>query len=511
MAAHQNGVNRLQVAERDAERLVGRLGPNQVGSVIAMGAEPRLVLAESGDRGALVGAIKRLRPELVAPNAFAALSLAASLARPGVPTQAVLLTTRQSGIDGSPVALPFPLRIVRLGGQVRDLGIVAFRAAEQSGHTAAIVRVANFGARRAAANLDLDIDGILADVRILSVAPGSQRTLSWDNLPSGAHLLRAHLTLRDDMTPDKTAWAVVPPAGVSRVLLVSHGDYFLQTALALQPAVHLTTISPAAYRSPGAGQFDLVIFDGYLPPFLPRADTLFVDPPRGGAGPLRFGAFRPGGTMSGVRGTGPSWLLGPAGVGDGHVARARAVTLPSGLHPVITAARTTLLAAGTWKGRRMAVVTFNLQESDWPLQLSYPLVMGNLLTYLAPGLPIGTVNAASGQAIPLHPAAGVRQVQIARPDGRIDILNRPFPDFRDTSLPGVYTLRETGPVRETLRFAVNFFRPLQRDMTGPSVLNYGRLQGTKVRQEPLMAGFGPPFAVLALAFLLTEWWFAYRG
>jgi Ca-activated chloride channel family protein len=524
MQAHDVAPSRFAVALAHVHNLARELGSGNVMSVIGMGAEPHLVIAQSDDQGAIAHAIDELHVGVSPPNFLSALSLAASLARSGQNTRIVVLTSRDSGIDGLPIGLPYSVEIVRIGGQLHDLGITAFSAAHVGVHTVAVLRVSNFGTQTTHSDLQLFVgegsiskEPLLADVRPLTVSPGREQTLFWTNLPANVRWLRAHLTVRDDFSADKTAWTIVPLTTIHYVLLVTKGDYFLQTALSSDPALRLTTAQPSVYTSVIAQRYDLVIFDGWLPPALPATSTLLVSPPSGRVGPVRFGDDQIVGPVSAASGLAASTgntvaaLLHYVDLSDVHILRARAVTLPGWMQPIVVSGTQTLVAAGDNGTTRVALFTFNLPESDWPLRVSFPIFIQNLLQYLTPGLVLGSPNVTAGQALTLLPRPGTRAVEIVRSDGIIDHLQPPFPPFTDTTRPGLYTLRTVGGARQTtMTFAVNFFPARATPATGPEVLWFGHAHSGSMRAVTVPITIAWVFGLLALALLTTEWWFAFR-
>jgi Ca-activated chloride channel homolog len=503
---------RFAAALKRAHTIANDLGSGNVMSVIGMGAQPHLAIGESTDAGAISRAIDSLRVSASPPNVLGAMSLAASLARSGTSTRAIVLTSRDSGITGLPLQVPFEVDVIRLGGRLRDLGITAFAASAAGGHTSAVLRVSNFGGRTATSDLDLYVDGRIADVRPLSIAAGREQNLFWTTLPGGATRLQARLARRDDIDADKSAWAVVPGSIGRRVLLVCNGDYFLQTAFALDPTVTLSTVTPAAYSPTLASGNDLVVFDGSLPATLPATSTLLVGPTKGHTGALRFGAEQPVGTMAPFTTTGePGAVLQHVDLGDVHIARARSVTLPDWLQPVVVSGGTPLVAVGDNGHGRLAVLPFNLQESDWPLRISFPIMLHNLLQYLTPSLALGAGNLVAGQPVKLSPAAGTREIRITRPDGAVDTQRPPFAPYTGTERSGIYMARAIGgPTHATAAFAVNFFPARAAAATGAAEIRLGAsTQGsTHVVSVPVSVAW--TFGLLALAILSLEWWYAFR-
>jgi hypothetical protein len=495
-------------------------------SVIGMSAQPHLAIAESGDQGAIGRAIDGLRVGVDQPNFLDSLSLAASLARSGQNTRVVVLTSRDSGIASLPLQVGFPVDIERIGSQLHDLGITAFRASQGSSAVDAVARVSNFGSQTARSDLELFADGQLADVRPLSVGAHRDQNLFWTNLPDGVQRLELRLTHRDDVGTDKTAWAVVPAEATRRVLLVSSGDFFLEAALVDDPSVKATLVPPFLYSAEMARRYDLVIFDRFLPPTLPGGSALLVAPPAGRAGPLRFGRNLPTGavqasllqaTAASSTTTGsPGSLLKYVDLSDVHVAQARSVSLPGWLQPLAVSGGHTILAAGERGNARLGLVSFDLQRSDWPLRISFPIMLQNLLHYLAPGLTLGATNVTTGQAVAFFPPPGTRELKVVRSDGVAHYLRTPFPPFTATSRPGLYTVQAVAAPGsaaggEAASFAVNFFPARPAPASGPAILHLGHVQAGKTLTASVPVSVSWIFVLLALAILGAEWWIAFRG
>jgi hypothetical protein len=532
MAAHDVSPSRLDVALAQTHQLAHNLVPGEVMSVIAMGRQPSLVVANSDDPNLIDRAVDTLQPgqspDLApTPNFLAALSLASSLARSADgrsrSARIVVFTSRDSGISGLPAPVPVPAQIVRIGGRLHDLGITSFQATRAGGHVQALLGVHNFGGGVAGSDVDLIVDGQLADVRPVRLHPGQEQDLIWKDLPPSVTALQALVTRRDDLDLDKTAYAVVPPKPGRHVLLVSDGNYFLQTALAVDPSVKLDLTQPRLYTPGLARDYDIVVFDGVLPRTLPANSTLLVDPPKGHVGDLGFGdAVIPGSVNLVTPGGLPQLgsIVRYSDFSDVHVAVARRASLPVWLQPLVVGAAsgrrpydTPLIAAGDAGTARLALINFDLEKSDWPLRVSFPVTMQNLLHYLTPGLALGASNVMAGQAVPLFPDASAHLIVVRGPSGRVDRLRPPFVAFLDTNRPGLYSLQEVGgPAGASARFAVNVFHPRTGSANGPQVLTVGKSKhaGSVQQVIDVPVNLDWAFGLAALALLMAEWWFALR-
>lgn len=506
--------SRFAAAQSQARELAAQLSAGSVMSVVGMGVQPHLVVAESADRGAIDRGIDALRPGSGLPNVSAALSLAASLSRDAARTSVIILTSRDSGVRPPSTSLPFPLEIVRFGGRLRDVAITSFSAAQVRGHTEATLTVRNLGFDRAESDLDLFADNQLADVRPLSINSGQQQTLVWTGLPGGLERMHAALTRRDDVRMDKDAYFVIPSPLRRSILLVTQGNPWLRASLGLNGSFSVTTVLPAAYAFANPDSYDLVVYDGFLPRALPAVPALIVAPPAGRVDGLGFRASvaSAGATPQAVSLPGTlSGMLQYVDLSDVHISRLRFTRLPSWMQTVVSMRGVPVLAAGEGAGSRVAVMTFDVRQSDWPLRVSFPILMHNLLAYLSPTLGLNSVNIQTGQSLDVGAEVTVRAVDVARPDGTTDHLRAPLAAFTDTAEPGFYSVQEHSLVQEQpLAFAVNGYPSRGTPVTAPAIQWFGKAHLVKGHGSRSHVDLAWAAALGALGLLTLEWWYAWR-
>jgi hypothetical protein len=165
-------------------------------------------------------------------------------------------------------------------------------------------------------------------------------------------------------------------------------------------------------------------------------------------------------------------------------------------------------------------VSFDLQRSDWPLRVSFPIMLQNLLHYLAPGLTLGQTTIAAGQSVSFFPPPGTRALQITGPDGRTQQIEPPFPPFTDTARPGLYTVRAVEAASGaypaaaaglSAAFAVDFFPQRPAPAGGPATLHTGKAAAGKTLTASIPVSVLWMFELLALTILAGEWWITFRG
>src|SRR5712692_3054537 len=111
--------------------------------------------------------------------------------------------------------------------------------------------------------------------------------------------------------------------------------------------------------------------------------------------------------------------------------------------PLISTDGGPLLLAGEVKGRRIAILTFDVHDSDLPLNIAWPILLSNLTEwYKAPRALNVNGSLHPGQAVTIQPDLGATLVRVQRPDGAITSFNvdQPLLVDADTPLPGLYSV-----------------------------------------------------------------------
>jgi Mg-chelatase subunit ChlD len=510
MQATDVAPSRFEAARARVASLIDSLEPDQTLALVSLGAEPRLVAPRTSDRDLLRRALDSMQPSTQAANLPAALSMAASLAD-GRP-ETMVFVVGDGAIDRGqiPPDLPYVLRSVTVGGSADNLAVGAFGTRVMNGRLAALARVVNYGAERRTATLDLRVDGTRYDARFLAIEPGAAADAQWDDLPPTARVLEARLLENDALALDNTAWAVVGGDRPTRILLVTEANIFLERALGLRANAQVTRVDPAAYTPP-TQPFDLVVFDGFLPPTLPDSGSLLLIHPPPGSTLLRTGGDVLVSRVSASREDHP--LLAEVPLAGVHVSRARRLEVPAWASTVLESPETPLLLIGEQSRQRVAVLGFDVHQSDLPLQPAFPILAQHLLDWLVPHGSVATPVIRVGDAAAIVPLPETQTVDVATPDGRrVRVVPPlPAPPFADTIQPGIYEVvqADASGLQTPSLFAANFVSPtesrLLRDQNPPAVLAAGPGGAAQSSAPAAPRELWQWAALLAVAVLAVEW------
>ena len=456
MQATDVAPNRLEAAKALALEALKDLPAGGKVSVIAAGRTARVVANGTSDLGRVKQAIASITATSDVGDLGDALRLASALAaRSG---DAEILVTTDASITAVPKGtLDAPVRVLRVGRAQDNQAIVALavRTAPSGLSHSAFVSVANLGLEMVQRTLEVYADGQLRDSRTLTLDPQLRTDVTIDDIDDPnrpASVVEVRLVAKDasstgvaDMLGvDDRAWAIVPPAALRTVLLVSNGDPYLETALSYLPDTELYGVTPAEY-GPGTRPelFDLVIFEGYLPAELPAKPILAIAPPKTSA----LGSVTGTLTNPGIGTLDPSDpVLRYVDLTTVHISEARKMELPAWARAVVPGpAGAPLLYAGSLVGRPAAVLAFEPRRSDLPLQVAFPVLLANLAGELLGGSEAPLDAIAPGAPVTLAIPDGALGVRVQRPDGTTDDLLAPTKEaasvtFARTDLLGVYTV-----------------------------------------------------------------------
>lgn len=519
MQATDVAPSRFEAARSRARQIVDSLGANDTMTLIAVADVPRVLASLTHDRAILYQALAQAEAVDTEADWPAAAVLAAAGAQQA--RQATIVILSDGGLPDDLPPLPGQVRYVMVGSSAENRAITALAVREDQ----AFIRIANMGTQPAETLVQIEVDGLLYDARTLALEPRGSASIVLDDLPPDATILRVALAGEDPLALDDVAWAVRVPAAQQTALLVTTGNLFLERALDLAPNLDLVTIHVSQTATvtqivPPVTPPALTVFDGVLPTVLPETGSLLlVDPPA--STPL----LTVGGTMTRtqivyVEQDNP--LLRYVDLDPVRIARAVQITPPSWARALVTAEGGALLLAGEVDGRRVAVLAFDLHQSNLPLQIAFPILVANLADWLAPA---GAVDLPQGtESAPLHPGAPVvlrpqvdsEQLVITAPSGQqwhYEVGEAETISFAETDELGLYTVEEQrGDEARRAFFAVNLFSEWESDITPRETIAIGSepVAGRSADQLGRREWWRWP-ALAGLALLVVEWFIYWRG
>ena len=513
--------NRFEAAKSQIADLVDGLGPNDHLSLISMAHAPQVLIASSQDKGQITAALQRAKVTNQDADLEQALSLAISLAAGRTNIQVLVVGDGHVVAPDQTLVVPFPVSYLRIGTDAANAALLALASRSLQGNLVALAQVANYSHEQRSIPVELYADGKLVNVQTITLGAGASGAIQWGPLPSlppTTRYLHAQILTQDALSVDHEAWAIVGGSMHGRVLLVTKGNNFLQAALLLQSNIDLYKTTPDKYVV-NAGNFDLTVFDGFVPATLPTGGVFFINPPQGS---YIFGQSRPEIRVShigaGSAGSESSGLLDNVDLSSIHVLRLSHLLVPAlWAQSVIVTPETPLLIAGENNNRRIAALSFDLHDSDLPLQPSFPILLYNLVNWFLPPPVAGDGQVSPNLPVTVQTWPGADRVTINGPDQQTVTVAPPFPaaPYAQTNSIGIYqvTQRVYGQERQGA-FAVNLFDPQQSRLAPtnqlPVVHSINFAPGNNGVPRVLRE-IWPWIATFLLLILCLEWWLFSRG
>lgn len=435
-AQDRAGVSRFEHAQRAALDLV-RSSPRSTVTLIAgFAAVPTAGGDFLADPRRLANAVAALPPpEDEAPDLAAALRFSAELLRGRRAPSVVVIGDGGDVPDGSVDLAGISVRFVPIG-EPTDNSAITLLALDRPGDGRppwATVAAVHFGGEPCAAELSLRDDTTTKTLATFAdrLSPGQPRRFVAD-LPrplGGVSASLACLGVPPDSLPaDNRVRLAMPRQEPRRILWVGdREDRFLAVALAgLADAPIVTRRGPEEIaRAPAAqAAYDVVIHDGKVAAPVPaRTRALFLAP---------FGASAPWQAEDVVHAPPPTDFdrqhplladlsLASINIRDAH----RVHRVPPGDRVIVGSFGTPLLLARDTETIRAVGLTFDPRRSDLPLRPEFPLLVANVVDWLAPPAPAtaaaarplaeADLRAPSRLTIGGHEAAAVRPAAAGAP------------------------------------------------------------------------------------------------
>jgi Ca-activated chloride channel homolog len=509
---------RFDAARRAAQETIDTLPTSAPVTIIVAGQQPQVIVSSETDRNEIKRALAAAQPTNGAANWNAALALAASaLSRQADQPTTIIIS--DGGLPQNLPPLPGEVRYVPIGQASDNASVSALSLRPTKNGAELFASVTNNSDADRSVILSVYRGDTLLNAQTLDLTAGETQQVILNDLPREAAIYHAKLSRPDQATQavdalslDDSAFAINNPAGSRRVLLVSQGNVFLEQLLAAVPDVQAFRAIPQKDGSliMPQDQFDLYIFDGIAPDDLPFKPTLFINPPQNAVLRVR-GVFS---DTANVR-VADSPVTRNVNWNNVHVRKAKVIDPPQWARTLVEAEGGPLVIVGDTGVRRVGAITFDLHDSDLPLQVTFPILLVNLINYLAPGRSFDVPDGvAPGSSVIIKPDPSVDTVAIASPSNQVFTVRPAGGDvvFKDTQELGAYGVTLLSGDQQAIDyFAVNLFDPAESNIRPADTIRVGQSQITSAQaDETGWQEWWPWLAALALLILLIEWW-VYHG
>lgn len=511
MRSMSKGEERFTQARELALDLVQRLHPKSEMAIIYANSRPTLRVPFTADRTLLKQALEGFSATDEPGDLPKAVQLGRSLLGGGRTGEVLILSDDTDPQPSDLLAGDRQVRTLQVSGGERNVGITKFEVrprVNRPGDYEILINVANFSRQPESFDLALSLNWKTLRRTHYTFEVGERQSLIFPYTGAANGVAEAVLELNDDLSADNRAASVLSDRPPVWILLVTRGNYFLESLLAghANASVNVVnSISSSSFEQQVLGNH-IVIMDGLEPPPLHVGNFLLINT---SAPNLPI-------TVKGIADAPPvvDWdttdpLLRAVQLRDLQVRRAQVVEVGEGVKPLLYANGSPIISSFDTGRLRAVHLGFDLLESDLPLRVAFPVLMSNILEWLSPQH--GTFmshQVQAGAPYLLELDGNTREVSVRKPSGewlKLPVTENPLA-FRDTSEVGIYTVKVG---KKTQRFAVNLVSREESDILPKPVERKvdSRFVAGAAMQETVKQPLWPYFVVLAFGLTLVEWYF----
>lgn len=340
----------------------------------------------------------------------------------------------------------------------------------------------------------------LITVEALELNEDENKTLTFD-LPSiKSEVLRGELSRKDMILEDNTYNHVIGKKKVNKVLIVTEENLFLEKAFSsIQNTEVYKTNSASNLTS--ADSYDLYVFDGITPDIIPsKGSILFINPSSNEFFNVISGGE--GGEAKAVIGEVSKYLEDTTFT----AAKYNSIEIPYYGRGFLNIDEDFIGFKGEVDGRKIAALSFDLHNSDFPLKKEFPILMYELGENLISSGMVYKNNFKAGERIIAKGLSLDAAITVAYPNG--DTLEISSGDeIREDNSLGIYKLNS---LEEKEMFSVNF--PSEKE-GNTSINNISESENIANVKSDLKRGLNisPLLIILAISVVAFEWIMYKRG
>ncbi|HEX4056187.1 MAG TPA: VWA domain-containing protein [Tepidisphaeraceae bacterium] len=555
------GKTRLDVAKRRADDLVGTLGRNGAAMVIAFDDSAETLAPFTTDVRLLRNVIDSIQPTDRRTKLEAAYQLAdAQAAFTAGDSQAyrrapdVYLFSDGRILDGDKVSVQGNLHYEQVGtataGNIAIVALNARRDYQEPTQVQVFARLANFGPDpvtdvqvqlrvdgrvRSSGKVNLLPERFTDDQRRQAIADGFQQRDGIEfpmlELTTSAVVTVEQMNRDNDhLAADDSASVVVPPPKILSVLLVTDGNWFLEQGLRSQRLQVFDKMFPQQYhelaQAEGGGKklpkpYDVIVFD--------RDDDLRPDEvPKSGAA-IYFGCVPPGLEIKPALDSAgrrvimdDNWVLDwdrdhpilrHLNLGKLYAAHAFKVLPTLNSQVLVEGTNCPLVVLHRENRAFHLIVPFDIINSSWPLQPTFPVFLYQTLQFMALGTdmemrpsyePGVTLRIPRFNLQKLSPVPD--SVTITGPMGPMKATVPPAGDFVLPALNKVGLYQTNPPIPQYENIAVSLLDPTESNLLPASVAPGSGGHATAAASAKTRMEVWWWLVAAAIPLLMIEWW-----
>ncbi len=446
--------SKLDVAKEQAADYVNSNDGTRY-TIMTVSNTPELIISGSDDKGRVSDAVNNIETTDIAGSLDQAASMVQSLVAAWKSYKVIAFTDSSANMQNINCEV-VDLSIQGNNGAIQSLS----HTVSEDGTVKVMARVDNYGSNSLNTDVNLYIGNKLYDIQNVTVEAGESSIVYFKDIASGKYnsilagntpYLMAELNSKDMLAGDNIVYDILDNGSGNKILLVTDKNTFLEKALKISGSQTIDKVQPKDAEAADIEEYSLVVYDGVLPGELSETgNIIFINPPASDVKKetegwqkdiFIYGKKSKSSVIRTLKGNVTEYIedysfssLDVLGFKTPKWAKAF----------FETGSKLSAGYLGNYNGRMVAVIGFDLHNTDFPLQTEFPIFMYNLLreTMSARIAEKSVYNA--GEAVSIQKKGKSEKVVVTKPDGTKENYNLEGGTvvFADTIDAGLYSIKE---------------------------------------------------------------------
>ncbi len=446
--------SKLDVAKEQAADYVNSNDGTRY-TIMTVSNTPELIISGSDDKGRVSDAVNNIETTDIAGSLDQAASMVQSLVAAWKSYKVIAFTDSSANMQNINCEV-VDLSIQGNNGAIQSLS----HTVSEDGTVKVMARVDNYGSNSLNTDVNLYIGNKLYDIQNVTVEAGESSIVYFKDIASGKYnsilagntpYLMAELNSKDMLAGDNIVYDILDNGSENKILLVTDKNTFLEKALKISGSQTIDKVQPKDAEAADIEEYSLVVYDGVLPGELSETgNIIFINPPASDVKKetegwqkdiFIYGKKSKSSVIRTLKGNVTEYIedysfssLDVLGFKTPKWAKAF----------FETGSKLSAGYLGNYNGRMVAVIGFDLHNTDFPLQTEFPIFMYNLLreTMSARISEKSVYNA--GEAVSIQKKGKSEKVVVTKPDGTKENYNLEGGTvvFADTIDAGLYSIKE---------------------------------------------------------------------
>lgn len=446
--------SKLDVAKEQAADYVNSNDGTRY-TIMTVSNTPELIISGSDDKGRVSDAVNNIETTDIAGSLDQAASMVQSLVAAWKSYKVIAFTDSSANMQNINCEV-VDLSIQGNNGAIQSLS----HTVSEDGTVKVMARVDNYGSNSLNTDVNLYIGNKLYDIQNVTVEAGESSIVYFKDIASGKYnsilagntpYLMAELNSKDMLAGDNIVYDILDNGSENKILLVTDKNTFLEKALKISGSQTIDKVQPKDAEAADIEEYSLVVYDGVLPGELSETgNIIFINPPASDVKKetegwqkdiFIYGKKSKSSVIRTLKGNVTEYIedysfssLDVFGFKTPKWAKAF----------FETGSKLSAGYLGNYNGKMVAVIGFDLHNTDFPLQTEFPIFMYNLLreTMSARIAEKSVYNA--GEAVSIQKKGKSEKVVVTKPDGTKENYNLEGGTvvFADTIDAGLYSIKE---------------------------------------------------------------------